>query len=221
MRAFTYRWKVNNEEYIGTAAFNNETDLKNHIKQLNGQLVEIIEQHIVDERLSDKTCDNITKNKMMTECCRTESVFSSCNAKGDMPFLIKWENWNIIIRTSIGLVLTVMGLLFAPIYYKGHVLVMSIQTKLILVVAVILVGTFSIYCAVAMLKKKSWARTLSVIASYIIIGVCVFMLIKNTKPGYFFWIAGITFATLNIWYFNRKSIRVLYADNKAFDKNEK
>lgn len=43
MKAFKYRWKIGNNEFIGKMDCQDESALQNRIKGINGELIEILE----------------------------------------------------------------------------------------------------------------------------------------------------------------------------------
>lgn len=210
--------------YIGTANFKDKSELIAHVNKVGGELLEIIEQY----NIIDKVCSEqkISSSKSMAENKpeQSDGVASVCHDINNMPFLIKWYGWNSIAKSIFGGIILMIALVITSFtgglnFYYHDKLVRSVWISIFSYSALVLFVLFYFLFGFGLLIGQSWTRKTILISSWA--GICLgaFMLIKSfiteTEIRYIFWISEIVFCVFlcifDIWYFSRKKIKALYA----------
>ena len=202
MKAFKYRWRMANNEYIGMKDCEDEIALKNHLKNVGGELIEILEtkEKVEEDKelLSQSSGKEISKTKVFSD----SPQFNNGSKKKEPSAGIKIFGWlNItgaIFIYAIFAYLRLVKGVTPPIRFAGKIITSS-QTQLFSDIFVIVIGMVAAIVGIGLLSLKKWARIMVLIFAWLDVGNSVYLIFLghiNLPLGPIFM----------IWFFNRETI---------------
>ena len=200
MKTFKFKWKLGDEVFVGQKDCADETVLRVHVKNLGGELIEILGSEEVAEIKPAPAASKITSAPNAPE-------EPAHHVKREPSIGIMLLGWYYILMTNIVLAIFLYFYFFRGVNPNISNVIKIVSYDLgrwITLPILILVATIPAIIGIGLLFLKKWSRIL-------VLAFAWFEIIGSIYALFFLRVSIPIFSIFLIWFFNRYSIKRQFA----------